>query len=165
MGITDVLFAFAGAWLTAILARRKDIVALAKNELQRTSDEKKRVKGGLRRGLVLEFLLFAPASTVLILLLLPLFLKYFPMRFPGNLLVQMTNQATSEPVSSTELRRAGYTLVGVIGYVLPLAAIKHLVIRFVEGLLSQFIQLKDRDDREAVLPPGKKQIKKHEDER
>lgn len=164
MGITDILFAFVGAWLTAILARRKDILILAKNELQRTSEEKKSIKGGLRRGLWLEFLLFAPASTALILLLLPLFLRYVPVKFPGASLARMTTQAASESVNSIELRRAGYTLVGVIGYVLPLATIKYLVIRFVEGLLDQFIQFRNKDtaSREIAPPTRKKQRQKRE---
>jgi hypothetical protein len=165
MGITDILFAFVGAWLTAILARRNDIVILAKNELQRTTEEKKKVRGGIRRGMLLEFLLFVPASTALILLLLPLFLKYLPMKFPGNLLAQLTAQVTPESTIPTEVRRAAYALVGVIGYLLPLATVKHLVIRFVEGLLNQFVQLKDKDteDREIAQPARKKQIKKREE--
>ena len=161
MQITDAVFAFIGAWLAVILARRKEILTLTKSESQRSSEEKKRVKAGLNRGLLLEFFLFAPASTLLLLLILPLLLKYLPLKFPNNVLIQSTGEAVSE------LRRAGYALIGVVSYVLPLATVKHLVIQFAEGLLNQYLQLKEKEagDHKIASPPEKKQIEKGEPDR
>lgn len=52
------------------MARSQDIRALAKRDIQRTLGERKQVERGLWRGVLLEFVLFAPASVCLLNLVL-----------------------------------------------------------------------------------------------
>lgn len=146
MWISDTLFALLGAWLFALLFKGKDIIALAKNDTQRTSDEKKRAKTGLFRSLLIEFLIFVPASTALILLILPFLSRIFA-------------QSTSLErilAESFEIRGSFYVIVGVLSYNFPFAAVRQIATRIALNTIKDFYeQRRDRQDQEtyANKPP------------
>src|SRR5262245_57798132 len=128
MGIPDILFALLGAWLFALLFKGKDIVALAKKDPQRTPEERKKVKAGLLRSLLIEFCILVQASTTLILLVLPLIL-----------------QATAKSawidealVKSVDMRRGFYVSMGMISYNFPFAAVRQVATRIALNTIKEF---------------------------
>jgi hypothetical protein len=136
MHITDVLFALLGAWLFALIFKGKDLALLAKRDNQRTPEEKKKVKTGLVRALLIEFVLLVPASTTLILLITPAVLR-----------VAATGVGAALQ-ESTDLRRAFYVLVGAISYNFPFATVREIATRVALNTIEEFYLRQHRRDSE-----------------
>jgi len=125
-------FLHAHPWLIILLAselflvitRSREITILVKKPTQRTEEEQKNVERGLFRSILLELLLFVPASVVLVLLLLPLARNKFVSFFtsPGSWM-------------------AAYSLVGLISYGFPFAAVRQIVTRVALHTLQEFANL------------------------
>lgn len=107
------------AELFLILARTNEIKALFKNRGQNTRED--RIIGDLRTSLVLELLLFVPASALLVLVTLPPMLW---IRF--------------KPPTDQSLLFSIYGLLGITSYGFPFAAIRRLVTRIALGTLREF---------------------------
>jgi hypothetical protein len=142
MRISDILFALLGAWLFALLFKGKDVIALAKNDTQRTPDEKKKVKSGLFRSLLIEFSILVPASTALILLILP---------FASRLLAQ-SGPLERLLAESFEIRGSFYVIVGVFSYNFPFAAVRQVATRIALNTIKDFYeQRRDHESQETYL--------------
>ena len=126
MLITDIVFSLLGAWLFAVIFKGKDLAVLAKKDSQRTPDEKKKVRTGLVRMLLIEFGILVPASTTLVLLITPAILRMTTTRIGGAL------------EESNEVRRAFYVAVGVISYNFPFAAVREIATRIALNTLKEF---------------------------
>jgi hypothetical protein len=110
---------YASAVLLFLIVRSSDLSTLAKSDAQRTRDERVRVSRGLMRSMVLELLVFVPASASLLLLLLPLFPK---------LTIATDKVAT-------------HAIVGVVSYGFPFSAVRRLVTRMALSTLKEFASL------------------------
>lgn len=123
------LITVASSELFLVIVRSGEIGILAKNESQRTSEEQSQVSRGLRRSLVLESILFVPASAILALLLFP---PLAAARFPSLF-------ATSGGVA------AFYAGLGIISYGFPFAALRKIVTTVALNTLREFASLHNAD--------------------
>ena len=118
------------AELVFVLTRAPDILVVCKSRKQRTSGERVRVDAGLRRSLIIEFLVFVPASAALVLLLAPLYLG----RVPGS-------------ADRSEV----YALVGVVSYGFPFAGLKRVVTNMALRTLRDFAAIAAEPVKAEVL--------------
>jgi hypothetical protein len=139
MDTTDLLFTLLGAWLFALLFKGRDIIALSKTATQRTAEEKKKVKEGLFRALLIEVFLLVPASAVLILIILPFLLK----------ILGYATSVTNLLSQSSELRRGFYALVGILSYNFPFATVREIATRVALNTLREFAELKETREMDA----------------
>ncbi|HTU43959.1 MAG TPA: hypothetical protein VMF91_02785 [Bryobacteraceae bacterium] len=112
------------------MARSDDIKILAKRDNQRTPIERKQVERGLRRGVVLDLVLFAPASVCL------LYLAFSPVveaRFP------------------VPWRATAFALLGVISYGFPFATVRRFVTRLTLGIIQKFALVMHDEARAEYL--------------
>jgi len=106
-----------GAELLFLLTRSQDLIVLCKSRKQRTPAEKARFDAGLGRSLVLEFLVFVPASALLVLLLSPLVLDHL----------------------AVSANRSGvYALLGVMSYGFPFSGLKQIATAMALRTLREF---------------------------
>jgi|GEM_PF-4122206 len=119
------LFTLMSAELFFFLLRANDLKILVKQDRQRTLQEQARVTRGLRRSLLLECLLFVPASAVLLLLLVPLV----------------------APVVPSARLRAFHALLGLVSYGFPFGAVRGIVTRVAVNALREIVR--------SVGPAGK----------
>ncbi len=120
MHIHPELVTLMAAELIFLLVRSPDILILVKSARQRSNDEQHRIERGLARGIVVEALIFAPASAFLLILLAPFLL-------PDRLI----NISVS----------ASYAALGVISYGFPFATIRRVVTLVALNTLSEFARL------------------------
>jgi hypothetical protein len=118
------MMVYLGAELYAVLARSRDIVVVVKGQARRTAREEKEVKSGLTASVVLELLLFVPVSATLVLLISPL------------LLTRMSWSA-----ESPRMQTAAYSLLGIVSYGFPFAAIRTVITRMAANTLAQFASI------------------------
>ena len=110
---------FICAELTLVLVRSKDIKILALSPGQRSKAEQNMVDRGLRRSIILEGLVFVPASAILVLLcIVPLI---------GTI-----------PLAAELPRHVPYALFGTASYGFPFAAIRRSVTFVGLNTLKQF---------------------------
>jgi len=107
------------AWLLCLVVKSADITTLVKAKSQRTLGEQKRVARGLLRSILLEFLVFVPASATIVLLLAPV-------------LVPKRAMLSSIP------RVSVYAALGLSSYGFPFAGIRHLIRRMALVTLQEF---------------------------
>lgn len=111
--------------LFLVIVRSREISILAKRQSQRTDDEQSQVSRGLLRSLVLESILFVPASAILVLLtIVPLAAAKFPSVF----------------VSHDEVF-AFHAGLGIMSYGFPFAAFRRIVTRIALNTLKEFAEL------------------------
>ena len=116
---------FLSAELFFLLIRSSDIKTLAKRPAARTDNEIYRATHGLRTALLLECLLFVPASALLLLLIAPLILS---------------------PVLSPARLNAVHAALGIASYGFPFGAVRALVTRAALNTLKEFASI--------TRPPG-----------
>lgn len=131
------LWSFVGAWLFGIIAHRYSLGILLKNKAQRSKVEAQKVASGLWRTECLEFLLSMPASTVLMLLLLPLVVDWVPW---------LQGLRQSQP-------RAFFVGVGVLGYQFPYNAIRQQLLRATKETLEVWISHSIRRSKVSQTRP------------
>jgi hypothetical protein len=108
-----------------ILSRSKNLQTIAKAEQQRTAPEHKQVEQGLARCLLLEALVFVPASVLLVFITIrPLLLLSEAIRI----------RAVSEP----SLAFAFYGCLGLSSYGFPFATVRTVVSRAALITLKEF---------------------------
>ena len=122
---TDQLFTLVSSELVFLLTRSRDIVSAFKTTAQRTSGEQMRVERGLVRSLVLEAVMFVPASAVLVILLTPL----------------LGSQMLFGLFDGVSHRRATYALLGVMSYGFPFATVKQIASRMALSTLKEFASI------------------------
>jgi len=103
-----------------MLVKSGDLKNLAKRNGQRTAAERQRVTRGLLRSLLLECLVFVPASAILLLLLAPLMVS---------------------ATTTTERIRAVHVLLGIVSYGFPFATVRTIVTRTALNTLKEFANL------------------------
>jgi hypothetical protein len=145
--ITDILFSLLGAWLFSLLFRGKDLVSLAKKEDQCTQEEKEKIKMGLVRSIVIEFFILVPASTTLILLILPLLLQIFARSIATEYSF----------MKSVDQRRAFYVMIGIISYNFPFAAVRQIATRIALNTIKEFYNQQFQPELNS-LPKGKETV-------
>ena len=106
------------AELLLLLSRSADVVILAKRFDQRSARETHRVVRGLARALILESVVFVPASVTLLLLLSPLVIG--PKLLP------------SVPI---------YAALGLVSYGFPFVTVKVVITRVALNTLREFAAL------------------------
>jgi len=117
-------YAVVSAELFSLLARAAAIRILIKKPAQRDALETKQWRQGLGRGLLLEFLVFVPASCVLAIWLSTPFIDRW-----------------LDPRSAASSFRAAYTLLGVCSYGFPFATVKAIVTTIALTTLRSFSTL------------------------
>jgi hypothetical protein len=130
ISIPPALFIFISAELLFLVVRSEDIRILSKTESQRTQSERSRVQRGLGRSIILEMIVFVPASAGLVLLASPLL-------FANKLLL-----ANKVDVS---LLPAYYAILGIASYGFPFATIRTFVTRIALQTLREFAQLQPEE--------------------
>lgn len=120
------LITLAASELFLVIVRSKDITILFKKSTQRTNEERLNVERGLLRSIILELLIFAPASSALVLLLLPLIHSRFDSLF-----------------NSPSTAIAAYALVGLVSYGFPFAAVRRIATTVALNTLKEFATLKN----------------------
>jgi hypothetical protein len=128
------LYTILSAELLLLLTRSTDLLVLCKQSRQRTRLEQQQVDRGLWRGLVLEALLFVPASCILLLLLAPLVLS-------------------KTIIAATAVPSATYAAVGVASYGFPFMTIKRIITRVAATTLREFVALVPEESKEASSMP------------
>lgn len=101
------VFTLFGALINALLNRRSDILTLTKDPTHRTVKEKRAIRRGLRRELILEFFLFTPASACLLFCLGPTVFHWC--------------------TKYTMHLNAEYILLGILSYGFPLMTVKEML--------------------------------------
>lgn len=114
-------FTFIAAELLFVIVRSADITIAAKAKKQLTKDEETSIQRGLRRSILLEALIFVPASATLVVLLAPLFITDF--------------------IKDTPSVSATYAAMGVTSYGFPFIAIKKMVTTVALNTLREFAEL------------------------
>ncbi|MCX5645003.1 MAG: hypothetical protein NTZ17_10020 [Phycisphaerae bacterium] len=117
------------AWLLFLVVRSGDITIVVKSKEERTGDEQKRVARGLLRSILLEALLFVPASATMVLLLAPL-------------LVPERLKAVTIPQVSL------YAALGLISYGFPFASVRHMITRIALRTLQEFAAITQEPPKE-----------------
>ena len=113
---------FLAAELLCLVIRANDIQVLVKRKPQRIQSEQRRVERGLLRSLVLEILVFVPASAYLILLIEPLILP---------------EHWTGEGVPKI----AVYSTLGLVSYGFPFAAFRRVMTHLALKTLQEFASI------------------------
>jgi hypothetical protein len=121
------------AELMALLTRSTDVTILFKSSSERGDAENERVRRGLRKELLLDFILYVPASVALILLTIRLML---PVDFMA--------------------KAYSHAVLGTIAYAFPYAVFKNVVLKLVFRSLSAAIPVLSEHERVELL----KQIEK-----
>jgi len=150
MELTNTLFALLGAELFAMLFKGKDLIALSKKKTQHTPEEEEKIEAGLARGLALEFFILVPASTLLILLILPLLLQILP----------HSNSIEAILAKSVDIRRSSYVALGIISYNFPFVAVKEIATRITLNTLKEFADLQKKGSRELAESVKQEQMEK-----
>jgi hypothetical protein len=132
------LITLAASELFFVVLRSGDISILCKSKIQRSNEEQAKVSRGLMRSLVLELLVFVPASAALLLLLLPLIKG----RMSG-----LTN--TTDGIIGT------YAFLGLVSYGFPFALLRTMVTRIALSTLREFAALQSYDKATTAGAPEK----------
>ena len=126
---------FVAAELVFVLARSRDILVVFRKEQQRTKEEQRQADRGLVRGLLLEAVVFVPASACLLILIAP---SLVPVRWLEGGKVQ-----------------AFYSILGVVSYGFPFATFKRVITRLALKTLLEFASLTPKTpDPEAEQEGG-----------
>ena len=110
------------AGLLLIIMRAGDIQILCKRNSQRTKSEQRQVDHGLLRCVLLELLVFVPASAGLIFMIAPLLLP---------------KACFDKQVSQAGL----YAVLGIVSYGFPFATIRSMVTRVALNTLKEFAEI------------------------
>jgi hypothetical protein len=111
------VFTFVTAELLFLLVRSQDFKNIVKKDQQRTARERHRLSRGLVRAIMLDMLVFVPASCTLLLLLSTLIV--FRQEEPMHV-------------------RASYATLGLVSYGFPFAALRAIVTRIALNTLKEF---------------------------
>ena len=120
--VSPIAWTFISAELVLLLTRSRDIMALTKSRRQRTHLEQHEINRGLARAILLEALLFVPASCLLLVLISPLVL-------PSSFFANPQNAVASS------------SLLGIASYGFPFATVKRLITRLALATLREFADL------------------------
>lgn len=132
----DLLHIVLAAELIFLITRSADILITLKGTRQRTRSEQTRIDRGLVRSIVLEALVFVPASAFLVSLLKPLLVS------PSYL----------APMTSAQ--RAGvHTAVGIASYGFPFAAVRRFVSHVALTTLREFSTIASTADQAHSTTP------------
>jgi hypothetical protein len=118
----DFAVAWTAAELLVILVRYRELNILIKARQQRTSLEQRETERGLLRGVILEVLLFAPASVVL------MWMAMRPVLLKSTFLLSI--QQTSA--------KAFDAWLGILSYGFPFVTLRRLVTRIALNTLREF---------------------------
>ncbi len=121
------LISLCTAELFVFLVRNREIQVIFKKAKQRTVPERYQVEHGLVRSLILEFILFVPASVTLVYVVLRPFLENI---FANILLVK-----------SGDVRIAFYGVLGIVSYGFPFATIRRIITSVALNTLKNFAQI------------------------
>jgi len=106
--------ALLAAWLFLVVTRSKEILIAVKSHDERTRYERRMVERGMIKSLVLDALLFVPASVSLLLWLAPVIVGRFHMpEYPA------------------------YALIGIISYEFPFRSIQRIITRVALAALRE----------------------------
>ncbi len=140
MTIPSWLVMFFSAELIFLLMRKKDIEILLKKKSQREPQEQYQVERGLLRSIIFEGILFVPASSTLImLLLLPL------------IMVWLQSWLSTIPQGEMSV----YAGMGILSYQFPFAVVQQLITQRALKVLSRF---------EVLMPPEYQQREQNQNE-
>ncbi|MFN7923388.1 MAG: hypothetical protein U0Q16_25020 [Bryobacteraceae bacterium] len=120
---------FITALLLFLITRSGDIQICVKAEAHRTAAETKLIHRGLRRSILLDGLVFVPASVLLGLLIV------FPL---------------VEPLAKPLDNRFVASATGLISYGFPFATVRALVVRFALRALREFASVAHEELREDL---------------
>ena len=128
------VFSLTSAELLVLILRSKDILVLVKTRQQRTPTEQKEVDRGLMRSIILEMLLFVPASVLLFSLICrPYALTFSRIRS----LAAISNHAFDG-------------LLGIMSYVFPFATFRKLATELALRTLRNFAEIVLADNSKAA---------------
>jgi hypothetical protein len=116
--------AYVSAALLLLIVRSGDLQILVKTETQRTKTEQASVSRGLKRSIVLDCLVFVPASVSLLLLIEPI-------------LIPQKLRADHPGVSL-------YAIIGIASYGFPFAAIRRAITRVALKTLQEFAAISNK---------------------
>ena len=122
-----LVVSFVSAYLFYILSRSTDITILVKSEQQRTDTENQEIQNGLMRSIILDLLLFIPASIVLFWLII------FPLII--DQLLQIKNEQT-----------LWYAFMGITGYGFPFATMRNFIKMIALRTLKDFHDISIKSD-------------------
>lgn len=126
----------ACAELFLVLVRSREINIIAKTGSQRTATEDRELSGGLVRSLVLELVIFVPASVILAWIAIrPWFMEISIVRW-----------------YSDELPYLPDAWLGIIGYGFPFATVRRVTTRVALKTLNEFATICNRSENPG--PPG-----------
>jgi hypothetical protein len=114
------------AWLFSFLISSPEITVLIKKNSQLTPSERKAKEKGLLRSIVLQTVLFVPASVFLVLLIVRPILAVSPV-------------ALAFITASAKFSASG--LLGILSYQFPFAAVKRAVTHFALRTLQKFASI------------------------
>jgi hypothetical protein len=117
------VFTFLSAELFFLLVRSEGLKNLVKRPQQRTAEEQENVTHGLRRSLLLECVLFVPASATLLLFIAPAALPSLSVSMPAARL------------------NGFYSMMGLVSYGFPFATVRTLVTRVALNTLKEFANI------------------------
>jgi hypothetical protein len=121
------IVSFLCAELFFLITRSSDIIIVCKRETQRNQQEKSSVRKCLIRSLLLEALVFVPASVALMLItVFPLISDRLPL------------------IGEKEV--AWYGVIGVIAYGFPFATIRRVVTKMALNTLKEFALLTQKNE-------------------
>jgi hypothetical protein len=125
----DLAIALAASDLSVLLVRYRELNILIKSKQQRSPLEQQETERGLFRSVVLELLLFAPASvTLMCMAMRPVLLKV-----PFFLSLQETS-----PISF-------YSWLGILSYGFPFVALRRTVTRIALNSLKEFASISQEE--------------------
>lgn len=122
---------FISAELFFVLFQSKNLLIWAKHGTQRSEFEQKQIDNGLVRSILLEMFVFVPTSALLMLMISPVF-----------------NFAKSR--AGTDF--AFYSILGIVSYGFPFAAIRQYVTRIALKALQEFANIIRESDSETQTP-------------
>jgi hypothetical protein len=128
------LFSLVSAELLVIILRSKDIIILVKTNSQRTATEQREIDRGLLRSIVLEMLLFVPASVALFVLICR----------PYALTLDRVRLLASVHAHAFD------GLLGIVSYIFPFAAFRRVVREMALRTLRNFAQIVLEDSSKAT---------------
>lgn len=117
---------FFSAELLFLIVRSSDIQMLAKRTKQRTKREQQCVERGLLRSVILEIIMFVPASAALLVFVAP---------------VIIPESFSSAPTSQS----AFYAMMGIVSYGFPFAILRRLISRMALQTLKEFSELVSKE--------------------
>jgi hypothetical protein len=125
------LISFGCAELFMLLMRARELTVLIKKQIQRSPVEREQVERGLLRSVLLEAVLFVPASVILVLVIVRPLAQLLPL--PG---VFSTNPGS----------QALYGLLGILSYEFPFALVRRVVTRIALHTLQSFASIALKED-------------------